>query len=92
MKVTKKKYKTTKKLYQRRYRKEHPDKVAEYNKKTSLERSSRNKARRKVAKSKGKTAIKGKEIHHKNRNPLDNSSKNLQIKKKNHGGGRKKKK
>jgi hypothetical protein len=42
-------------------------------------RSSRNKARRKVAATKGKAAVKGKEVDHKNGNPKDNKSKNLQL-------------
>jgi hypothetical protein len=42
-------------------------------------RSSRNKARRKVAAAKGKSAVNGKEVDHKNGNPKDNSSKNLQV-------------
>jgi hypothetical protein len=42
-------------------------------------RSSRNKARRKVAATKGKAAVKGKEVDHKNGNPKDNKTKNLQL-------------
>jgi len=40
-------------------------------------RASRNKARAKVAKSKGKAAIKGKDIDHKDGNPRNNSLANL---------------
>lgn len=83
-----KKYKTTKKLYSRRYRAEHPEKVAEYSKKTVKERSSRNKAR-KILKEKG-VNVAGKEIHHKDGNPKNNAPSNLVVRKKNHGGGRKK--
>lgn len=42
-------------------------------------RSSRNKARRAVVKSKGKTAVKGKDVHHKDGNPRNNSKKNLSV-------------
>lgn len=50
-------------------------------------RASRNAARAKVTKAKGKAAVKGKDIDHKNGNPRDNSSKNLKVttKKKNRG-------
>tara|TARA_R110000744_G_scaffold98228_2_gene189792 strand:- start:308 stop:565 length:258 start_codon:yes stop_codon:yes gene_type:complete len=43
------------------------------------ERSSRNKARRKVKKSAGAAAIAGKDIDHKDHNPLNNSRSNLSI-------------
>lgn len=53
-------------------------------------RSSRNKARRKVVKSRGKSAVKGKDVHHKDRNPMNNSRKNLKVssKKKNRGNNK----
>lgn len=82
-----KKYKETKKEYSRKYRKEHPEKVSEYNKKTVKERAARNKARKLAAKKYGKGAISGKDIHHKDSNPRNNSSKNLGIAKKHHEGG-----
>lgn len=62
-------------------------KVLAYNRKTSDERSSRNKARRKVASRLGKSAIKGKDIHHVSSNPLNNSGKNLRVVKAHHEGG-----
>lgn len=42
-------------------------------------RASRNKARRLMIKKHGKSAVKGKDIDHKNGNPRDNRSSNLQI-------------
>jgi hypothetical protein len=42
-------------------------------------RSSRNKARRKVIKYNGKSAVNGKDVDHKDRNPMNNSRKNLRI-------------
>lgn len=73
--------------YSRKYRKENPGKVLAYNRKTVKERASRNKARAKVAKRVGKSNLKGKEIHHKDSNPRNNSKKNLAVAKKGHGGG-----
>lgn len=76
--------------YSRKYRKENPGKVLAYNRKTVKERASRNKARAKVAKMVGKSNLKGKEVHHKDSNPKNNSKKNLAVAKKGHGGGTKK--
>jgi hypothetical protein len=42
-------------------------------------RSSRNKARRKMVKQVGKNRLNGKDIDHKDRNPMNNSRKNLRI-------------
>lgn len=42
-------------------------------------RSSRNKARRKLVKYNGKSAVKGKDVDHRDRNPMNNSRKNLRI-------------
>lgn len=42
-------------------------------------RSNRNKARRLMIKAKGKNALKGKEVDHKDGNPMNNSRRNLQI-------------
>lgn len=50
-------------------------------------RAGRNKARALMIKKKGKKALKGKDVDHKDRNPRNNSSSNLHIqsKKKNRG-------
>lgn len=42
-------------------------------------RSSRNKARRKMVKQVGKNRLNGKDIDHRDRNPMNNSRKNLRI-------------
>lgn len=81
--------KKAKAAYSRKYRKENKEKVLEYNRETSDERSSRNKARRKLAKKVGKRALKGKDVHHANSNPKDNSKSNLKIAKAHHEGGAK---
>lgn len=50
-------------------------------------RSSRNKARRLMIKKRGKSALRGKDVDHRDRNPNNNSASNLRIqsKKKNRG-------
>lgn len=50
-------------------------------------RASRNAARAKVVKAKGKAAVRGKDVDHKNKNPRDNRASNLKVvsKKKNRG-------
>lgn len=50
-------------------------------------RASRNAARRRVQASRGASSVKGKDVHHKNGNPLDNRPENLtsESKKKNRG-------
>lgn len=53
-------------------------------------RASRNAARAAVVKTKGKAAVKGKDVDHKNGNPKDNSSKNLRVESKKKNRGRKK--
>ena len=45
-------------------------------------RSSRNKARRLMIKKRGKKAVKGKDIDHRDKNPTNNSLRNLRIQKK----------
>jgi len=61
----------------RNYRKEYDE---YHGKPDQIEnRSSRNKARRKMANTHGKAAIAGKEVDHKNGNPKDNKKKNLQL-------------
>ncbi len=75
--------------YSRKYRKENPGKVLAYNRRTIKQRASRNKARKIMARKYGKSAIKGKEIHHKSGNALNNSVGNLKIARKGHGGGTK---
>ncbi len=81
--------KAAKAAYSRRYRasKEGAAKYRAYNKKTSMERSARNKARRLMKKKVGASALKGKEVHHKNTNPKDNSKSNLTLRKSSHEGG-----
>ena len=53
-------------------------------------RSSRNKARRLAVKKHGKSAVKGKDVDHKDRNPMNNSSSNLRIQSKKENRGRNK--
>ena len=71
----------------RNYRKEYDNyhASAEQRKK----RSSRNKARRKMVKSVGKSKIKGKDIDHKDGNPLNNSRANLRVRSKSKNRSRK---
>lgn len=42
-------------------------------------RSSRNKARKSVVKRRGKSAVKGKDVHHRDGNPRNNSTRNLAV-------------
>jgi hypothetical protein len=61
----------------RNYRKEYDN---YHSRKEQRERrSSRNKARRKVVKANGKASVKGKDVDHKDRNPMNNSPKNLRV-------------
>lgn len=52
-------------------------------------RSSRNKARRLMIKKRGKKAVKGKDIDHRDRNPNNNALSNLRIRKKSANRSRK---
>ena len=62
----------------RNYRKEYD--TYHSKSKQKKRRAGRNKARRLVIKSRGKAAVKGKDIDHKDRNPLNNNSRsNLRI-------------
>ena len=54
-------------------------------------RASRNAARRRAIASRGKSALKGKDVDHKNGNPLDNRASHLRVESKTKNRGRKKK-
>lgn len=81
-----KKYKLTKKLYSRKWRKENPGKVTAQNRATVDKRVARNRARR-LLKSSG-VKIKGKDVHHVNGNATDNRKSNLKVVKRFHEGGK----
>jgi hypothetical protein len=53
-------------------------------------RASRNAARRRLIVSRGKAALRGKDVDHRNQNPLDNRSSNLRVESKKKNRGRKK--
>ena len=52
-------------------------------------RASRNAARRRIIKRRGKSSVRGKDVHHRNGNPLDNRSGNLAVESKSKNRGRK---
>lgn len=53
-------------------------------------RASRNRARREAIRRYGKAALRGRDVDHKNQNPLDNRTSNLRIESKKKNRGRKK--
>ena len=53
-------------------------------------RSARNKARRLMIKKRGKSAVKGRDVDHRDRNPENNSPSNLRIQKPSENRGRNK--
>lgn len=72
----------------RDYRKEYDDFHGKAEQRSN--RSSRNKARRKVKKLLGKKAVKGKDVDHKDGNPKNNSNANLRVRSINKNRGDKK--
>lgn len=72
----------------RDYKKEYES----YHKKSEqrARRSSRNKARRLAVKKHGKAALRNKDVDHKDRNPMNNSTSNLRIQSKKENRGRNK--
>ena len=72
----------SKRDYKKEYKSYHgkPEQIAR--------RSGRNKARRKMEKTVGRLTIRGKDVDHKDRNPLNNSTSNLRIQSKRKNRGR----
>lgn len=66
------------------------DKAYESSPEQIRKRASRNAARRRLIASRGRSALKGKDVDHKNGNPLDNRSSNLRVESKKKNRGRKK--
>lgn len=54
-------------------------------------RASRNAARRRIIASRGRSAVKGKDVDHRNGNPLDNRAGNLRVESAKKNRGRKRK-
>jgi len=73
-------------MYQRNYKEEY--RRYHSSPQAIKERGKRNQARKIMRKKYGNKAIKGKDIHHKNGNPNDNSLKNLAIVSINYNRGR----
>jgi len=72
----------------RNYRKEYDNYHASADQRRK--RSSRNKARRKMTKSVGKSKLRGKDVDHRDGNPLNNSRGNLRVSCKSKNRSRKK--
>ena len=75
-------------MSERNYKREYEN----YHKKPEqrARRSSRNKARRLMIKKKGEAAVRGKDVDHKNRSPMDNRPSDLRIQSKKENRGRNK--
>lgn len=67
------------------------DKKYEASEEQKKRRAARNAARRRAIATHGKSALKGKDVDHKNGDPLDNRPSNLRIESKSKNRGRKKK-
>lgn len=66
------------------------DKAYQASSEQKKNRASRNAARAAVVRKRGKAAVKGKDVDHKNGSPTDNSAGNLRIESKKKNRGRKK--
>lgn len=73
------------KQYYREWRRKNRSHVREYENARRDKTNSRKRARRKLEKVYGKSALRGKSVHHKDNNPQHNGKKNLGIKKNFHG-------
>jgi hypothetical protein len=63
----------------RRYRQSHKKQIREYNRSIGDSIASRMRARRAMVKKHGKSRLRGKDVDHRDSNPLNNSSSNLRI-------------